>query len=240
MKEKQKNPKGNTWQERVQYYLERDDTVGLVSDRLLWSNEEYILWYAKAFPSERKQLIENCKNPGMLKLLEEIKERTDEEYFNDFKTYLKDVAGADENVNTIAWEDFNKAGSVIKIKDPALFNWLLFTYAPRHGHGYSIRYMLTHKPRDSMNVPAVVVLGRNYYNGGKFKCSACHRKTVPKTEHGPQEGIFLRIELIGEIGKSFQGSDVIIFLCNECLESKNMFDGIVDLGDHGFTPLGLK
>jgi len=58
---------------RAQKYIENHNTIGLVSDPLLWSNEDYIIWLAKNSPEARELIIKNCKNPELLKKLE-IKE----------------------------------------------------------------------------------------------------------------------------------------------------------------------
>jgi predicted RNA-binding Zn-ribbon protein involved in translation (DUF1610 family) len=64
--------KGTTWEERAQFYIEHQDTIGLMSDHLLWSSEEFVIWFAKTNLDARKMIIENCKNPELLKKLKEL------------------------------------------------------------------------------------------------------------------------------------------------------------------------
>lgn len=142
--------------------------------------------------------------------------------------------------NRIRWRDLETLAIELRSRDPELLNWFINDATPRHGHGYSVRYFLTKKPIGEMDIPINLIIGKNIYDN-VFKCSCCgkdidgHQEKIDK-----KEGIFLRINLIGNLAKEFPNNDVQVHICKECLDDNCMFEGEVDIGDHKYSPLGLR
>lgn len=169
--------------------------------------------------------------------------RSNEEFEDDLDKLSKELFGYElYESDKIEWRDLEKLATELKERDLELLKWFIKS-APRHGHGYSIRYFLTKKPKDEMKVPVNVIMGKNRYDS-MYKCSCCgqiidgHQDKI-----GKKEGIYLRLNLMGKLAEEFPHGDVQISICKECLDDIGMpsfFEGEVDLGDCKYSPLGLR